>query len=83
MDDIRLSVGQATTPMVTFAEDLRVYAMAGAEGIGIDAALKICDLRAIPPSEPRNAEVRTTGRYAGDGQARPGKPSSHVQGSRG
>jgi len=41
---MRFSVGEYTTPRLTFAEDLAVYAEAGAEGIGIDAALKLRDI---------------------------------------
>jgi sugar phosphate isomerase/epimerase len=41
---MRFSVGQYTTPRLTFAEDLAVYREAGAEGVGIDAALKIRDV---------------------------------------
>jgi sugar phosphate isomerase/epimerase len=40
---VRFSVGQYTTPRLSFAEDLRVYREAGAEGVGIDAALKLRD----------------------------------------
>jgi sugar phosphate isomerase/epimerase len=38
---VRFSVGQYTTPHLSFAEDLAVYQEAGAEGIGIDAGLKL------------------------------------------
>jgi sugar phosphate isomerase/epimerase len=37
---MRFSVGQYTTPRLSFAEDLAVYREAGAEGIGIDLGLK-------------------------------------------
>jgi len=40
---VRFSVGQFTTPHLTFAESLDVYRAAGAEGIGIDAALALKD----------------------------------------
>jgi len=40
-DGVRFSVGEFSTPRLTFAEDLAVYRQAGAEGIGIDAALKL------------------------------------------
>jgi sugar phosphate isomerase/epimerase len=40
---VRFSVGEYTTPRLSFAEDLRVYREAGAEGIGIDASLKLRD----------------------------------------
>lgn len=40
---VRFSVGEFSTPRLTFAEDLEVYREAGAEGIGIDAALKLPD----------------------------------------
>ena len=33
---VRFSVGEFSTPRLTFAEDLAVYREAGAEGIGID-----------------------------------------------
>jgi sugar phosphate isomerase/epimerase len=38
---VRFSVGEFTTPRLSFAEDLKVYREAGAEGIGIDAGLKL------------------------------------------
>jgi sugar phosphate isomerase/epimerase len=41
----RFSVGVYTTPKLTFAEDLAVYSEAGADGIGIDAGLKLRDRR--------------------------------------
>ena len=41
---MRFSVGEYTTPRLSFSDDLAVYAEAGAEGIGIDAALKLRDL---------------------------------------
>jgi sugar phosphate isomerase/epimerase len=41
---VRFSVGQYTTPRLSFAEDLAVYREAGAEGVGIDASLKITDV---------------------------------------
>ncbi len=44
-DGIRFSVGEFTTPRLSFAEDLEVYRKAGADGIGIDAGLKIRDFR--------------------------------------
>jgi len=37
----RFSVGEYTTPGLTFAEDLGAYRRAGADGIGIDAGLKL------------------------------------------
>jgi sugar phosphate isomerase/epimerase len=37
----KFSVGQYTTPHLSFAEDLRTYVAAGATGIGIDAGLKL------------------------------------------
>jgi sugar phosphate isomerase/epimerase len=40
-DGVRFSVGEFSTPRLTFAEDLAVYREAGADGIGIDAALKL------------------------------------------
>jgi sugar phosphate isomerase/epimerase len=40
-DGIRFSVGEFTTPGLSFAEDLEVYRKAGADGIGIDAGLKL------------------------------------------
>jgi sugar phosphate isomerase/epimerase len=40
---MRFSVGEFTTPHLSFAEDLAIYREAGAEGIGIDAALKLRD----------------------------------------
>ena len=40
---MRFSVGQFTTPRLSFAESLDVYRQAGAEGIGIDAALALKD----------------------------------------
>jgi sugar phosphate isomerase/epimerase len=45
VDDVRFSVGEFTTPRLSFAQDLEVYSRAGAEGIGIDAALKLRDPR--------------------------------------
>ncbi len=42
-EGVRFSVGEFSTPRLTFAQDLEVYAEAGAEGIGIDAALKLAD----------------------------------------
>ncbi len=43
MNKFRFSVGEYTTPALSFAEDLAVYSEAGADGIGIDVALKIRD----------------------------------------
>ena len=43
MEELRFSVGQYTTPGLSFAEDLRVYEAAGAQGVGIDTGLKIRD----------------------------------------
>jgi sugar phosphate isomerase/epimerase len=40
---MRFSVGQFTTPRLSFAESLDVYREAGADGIGIDAALALKD----------------------------------------
>jgi sugar phosphate isomerase/epimerase len=40
---MRFSVGEYTTPRLSFAQDLAVYRDAGADGIGIDAALKLRD----------------------------------------
>jgi sugar phosphate isomerase/epimerase len=40
---MRFSVGQFTTPRLSFAESLGVYREAGADGIGIDAALALKD----------------------------------------
>ena len=37
----RFSVGEYTTPGLTFAEDLDAYRRGGADGIGIDAGLKL------------------------------------------
>ena len=37
----RFSVGEYTTPGLSFAEDLAVYREGGAQGIGIDAGLKL------------------------------------------
>jgi sugar phosphate isomerase/epimerase len=45
MGSVRFSVGEFTTPRLSFAEDLEVYRRAGAAGIGIDAALKLRDPR--------------------------------------
>jgi sugar phosphate isomerase/epimerase len=45
MGNVRFSVGEFTTPRLSFGEDLEVYSRAGAEGIGIDAALKLRDPR--------------------------------------
>jgi sugar phosphate isomerase/epimerase len=43
MEQIRFSIGEYTTPGLTFAEDLAAYREGGAEGIGIDVGLKIRD----------------------------------------
>jgi sugar phosphate isomerase/epimerase len=41
---MRFSVGQYTTARRTFEEDVRIYAEAGAQGIGIDLGLKPIDI---------------------------------------
>jgi sugar phosphate isomerase/epimerase len=43
MTSWRYSIGEYTTPHLTFAEDLAAYREAGAEGIGIDEGLKLRD----------------------------------------
>jgi sugar phosphate isomerase/epimerase len=43
MPEWRYSVGEYTTPHLSFTEDLRVYRAAGAEGIGVDEGLKLRD----------------------------------------
>ncbi len=43
MTSWRYSVGEYTTPRLTFAEDLATYRAAGADGIGIDEGLKLRD----------------------------------------
>ena len=40
---LRFSIGEYTTPGLSFAEDLTVYRDGGADGIGIDVGLKIRD----------------------------------------
>lgn len=43
MEEIRFSVGQASTPGLSFAEDLDVFRRAGAQGIGVDVERKVRD----------------------------------------
>lgn len=46
-----LSVGQYTTPGLSFADDLRVYRAGGARGIGIDTDLKLGRSEVAPADE--------------------------------
>jgi sugar phosphate isomerase/epimerase len=41
---VRFSVGQYTTARRTFEEDVRIYAEAGAQGVGVDLGLKPMDV---------------------------------------
>jgi len=51
------SVGEYTTPSLTFAEDLEVYRAAGVDGIGIDVGLKVTD-RAAALEQFRESGLR-------------------------
>ena len=51
MDVPPLSVGEYTTPHLSFGDDLRVYREAGASGIGIDAGLKLGGREAVSRDE--------------------------------
>ena len=55
------SVGEYTTPRLSFAEDLDAYAKGGAQGIGIDVSLKIRDaysfVNTIPDAVDLLAEI--------------------------
>lgn len=45
------SVGQYTTPHLSFADDLQLYPEAGAEGIGVDVGLKLGGRTLLTPAE--------------------------------
>ena len=59
----RFSVGEYTTPGLSFAQDLDAYRAAGAQGIGIDAGLKLGGREQADPADLdllRRSGLRTT-----------------------